>query len=138
MTIHLRLLAAIFALTTSPLFGQDGVWPTTGWPSGSPEEQGVSTAPLDALSGRIHRGEFGYVNRLVVIRNGVLIQNERYDHDYREISRGRQNDIGCGFGCADDTWDHQFNRSRAMAAIIRLTASVPSSRNASSERSNGT
>lgn len=109
MKAHLRLLAVTFALTTSPLFAQDGVWPTAGWSSGPPEEQGVSAAPLDALDERIRRGDFGYVNRLVVIRNGVMIQNERYEHNYREISRGRRSDIGCGFGCADANWDHQFN-----------------------------
>ena len=45
----------------------------------------------------------------MVTRNGFLVQNERYANDYEEISRGRVSQIGCGFGCADPSWDNQFN-----------------------------
>ena len=38
-----------------------------------------------------------------------MILNERYKNDYEAISRGRQSEIGCGYGCSDPDWNHAFN-----------------------------
>ncbi len=88
---------------------QEASWPTLGWPASSPEAQGLDPNPLDALDRRIRAGDFGYLDRLLVVRGGYVVVNERYAHDYEEISRGRRSDIGCGFGCTEPGWDHQFN-----------------------------
>jgi hypothetical protein len=41
-------------------------------------------------------GGFGNVDRLVVVRNGFLVLDERFPTDYRSISRGRTGALGCG------------------------------------------
>jgi CubicO group peptidase (beta-lactamase class C family) len=76
-----------------------------------PAEVGLSDSLLAALDGRIRAGSFGYVDRMVVVRNGKLVVNERYDNDYVEISRGRTSPIGCGFdACTGDiSEDDPFN-----------------------------
>lgn len=91
------------------VLGQDPPWPTNGWASSNPTAEGLSERALGDLDRRIRNGDFGYIDRLVVTRHGRLVLNERYDNDYREISRGRRSQIGCGFGCVDPSWDHQFN-----------------------------
>ena len=88
---------------------QEPVWPGLTWAVSSPKAEGLADEPLSALEHRIRDGDFGYVDRLVVTRHGRLVVDARYGHDYREISRGRRSAIGCGWGCAEPGWDHQFN-----------------------------
>lgn len=109
----MRAAAAItlFVLFLPPLEAatQTTVWPTRGWPESTPAAEGLDEAALIDLDGRIRAGGFGYVNRVVVVRHGRLVFNQRYEQDYRSISSGRSSQIGCGYGCDDPSWDHQFN-----------------------------
>ena len=93
----------IFALSLASLRAgaQDVSWPTNGWTPSTPAAEGLSAEPLQRLDRRIRNGDFGYIDRVVVVRHGRLVVNGRYDNDYREISRGRTGPIGCGFGCSD-------------------------------------
>jgi CubicO group peptidase (beta-lactamase class C family) len=85
------------------------IWPTDGWTSATPGSQGLDPAPFDALNTAIQSGEFGYVDRMVVVRNGRLVVNHRYAQDYVTISRGRTGILGCGAGCTDTSAMHDFN-----------------------------
>lgn len=96
------LIAAFLLAVASPCLGQP-------WPTGSPAAEGLDPAELQVLDERIRQGDFGLVDRVVVVRNGRLMVNATYSQDYREISAGRINAIGCGYGCDDPAWDHQFN-----------------------------
>jgi CubicO group peptidase (beta-lactamase class C family) len=70
----------------------------------------LSTAPtLDAIDRDARAGVYGNVDRLLVIRRGTTVLDARYPRDYRAISRGRRSPIGCGEGCPDPGWNHQFN-----------------------------
>ncbi|MEE8360585.1 MAG: serine hydrolase [Gemmatimonadales bacterium] len=92
------------------VMAQDAPWPTTGWSVSSPSAQGMSAAPLDSLDDRIRAGTFGNVDRMVVVRNGYLVVNQRYDTDYQDISRGQTGPLGCGTGaCVDSSQLHEFN-----------------------------
>lgn len=91
-------------------YAQDAPWPTTGWSLSSPEAQGMRSAPLDSLDQSIRAGTYGNIDRLVIVRNGYLIANHRYDTDYQEISRGQAGPIGCGVdACNDASQLHEFN-----------------------------
>jgi CubicO group peptidase (beta-lactamase class C family) len=85
------------------------IWPTSGWTRATPESQGVSAIHLASLDAEIKAGVFGNVDRMVVVKSGRLVFDGRYARDYREISRGRIGPIGCGEGCADPSWMHEFN-----------------------------
>jgi CubicO group peptidase (beta-lactamase class C family) len=62
-----------------------------------------------ALDRDVRLGTYGNVDALYVVRDGRVLADHRYARDYREISRGRTGPIGCGFGCTDPSWMHQFN-----------------------------
>ena len=68
-----------------------------------------SVSALDAIDKDISAGVYGNVDRLYVMRKGEVIADHRYPRDYRAISRGRVGPIGCGDGCADANWQHEFN-----------------------------
>jgi len=86
-----------------------GQWPTTAWPTATPESLGANAGALAALDRDIRADAYGLVDRLFVVYKGRAITNHRYARDYRAISQGRIGPIGCGFGCADPSWNHQFN-----------------------------
>jgi len=69
-------------------------------------------APAGGLAGldtRIRAGEFGNVDALLVRRGETVLINRTYGLDYSAISRGQRTAIGCGEGCADPAWMHEFN-----------------------------
>jgi CubicO group peptidase (beta-lactamase class C family) len=97
----------------------------------------MNGALLDSLHARISRGEFGYVDRLFITRNGNAVANHEYTHNYREISRGRSAAIGCGLdACAAwnqpadfnyfDSSRHPFYMGRNVHSLQSVTKSVAS------------
>jgi CubicO group peptidase (beta-lactamase class C family) len=104
----------ILALLTCGSFtqaeAQQAPWPTAGWAVSSPEEQGLDAAPFTALKEAVVAGTYGYVDRLVVVRNGYLVLNERWENDYNTISKGSESALGCGFEtCPNAEAVHQYN-----------------------------
>lgn len=84
-------------------------WPTKGWTVASPASQGLSAAALDAIDRSARDGVYGNVDTILVVRNGRLVADYRYERDYREISRGHDGPLGCGEGCDDPARLHQYN-----------------------------
>jgi CubicO group peptidase (beta-lactamase class C family) len=110
-------------------------WPTDGWATDAADSQGLDPAPLRALHDQIAAGRYGSVDRLLVVRNGFLVLDERYPRDYREISRGQRSVIGCGWeSCTDSSAIHEFNylhpefhpwyRGRDVHTLQSVTKSV--------------
>jgi hypothetical protein len=99
------MVAAVAAslLPLTPVVGQT-------WPKSSAVAESLVAAPIEQLVDRVRSGTYGNIDRLVVIRNGRLITDERFARDYKAISRGKQSPIGCGFeSCPDSSRLHQFN-----------------------------
>lgn len=89
---------------------QQSRWPTDGWAVSSPDEQGLDGSPLTALHREIQSGTYGYIDRMVVVSNGYLVVNERYENDYEVISRGHEGVLGCGAEtCDDPSASHEYN-----------------------------
>ena len=107
------MTAARIALIAGALLliaGQSAApWPTNGWPAATPESLGIKADALNAIDRDIKAGAYGFVDRLFVTYKGRVIANYKYPRDYREISKGRTGPIGCGYGCTDPSWNHQFN-----------------------------
>jgi len=107
---RLLIHAVGLLMVAGPLAAQRAPWPTAGWATSTPSDQGMDAAPLDELDRRIRADDYGLVDRLVVTRNGWLVYDRTYERDYREISRGRRSPIGCGIdACTDAAEVHQFN-----------------------------
>ena len=94
----------------SSALAQNAPWPTNGWAESGPVAQDLNVQPLKALHQRIESGDFGNIDRLLVIKNGYVVMNERYPLDYRDISRGARGALGCGEGsCSDPSEVHVYN-----------------------------
>lgn len=112
MKAILRLIALLWVSALVAAGAQQPpatTWPTSGWTAATPESQGLSGAGLAALDREIRDGAYGKVDRMVVVKGGRLVVDGRYQRDYKEISRGKSGPIGCGEGCTDAAWMHEFN-----------------------------
>ena len=52
------------------------------WPTAKPAAMGVNAAVLDSIDAEIKAGQYGYVDRFVVIRTGTIVFDGSYRHDY--------------------------------------------------------
>ena len=105
----LTVVASIAGADALPGAQQAPVFPGTAWETATPESQGLTSAPFDALDEEIRKDVYGYVDHLVVVRGGRAVVNRKYARDYRTVSRGRTRAIGCGEGCTDASKMHEFN-----------------------------
>jgi len=129
--------AALLLLATTAGGAQTPRWPGAAWPTAAPESQGLDPARLNALHLAIDSGNYGSVDRMVVVRNGYLVMNHSYDRDYRTLSRGRKGWLGCGEGACDgwngpeefnyyDAATHPWYRGRRVHTLQSVTKSVTS------------
>jgi CubicO group peptidase (beta-lactamase class C family) len=138
MSSAVRLFAWTLSISAAACTPQvEPGWPTEGWVTSVPEAQGLDPAPLAALHEGIEAGNFGYVDRLVVVTNGFLVVSERYDNDYRDISRGRRGALGCGTDSCEawsgppefnyyDPDRHPWYQDREVHTLQSVTKSVTS------------
>ena len=61
-------------------------WPGNNWQMSTPSQEGLDTEAITRLDAEIRAGEHGYVDSMLIIRNGRLAFENYYDHDYRTIN----------------------------------------------------
>jgi hypothetical protein len=107
------------------------------WPRADPADVGLDLTALSDLAREVAAGEYGYVDRLLLVADGKLVFDERFDQDYVEISRGRTGPLGCGTDACESPEDvhdfnyfhpdrHPFYRGREVHTLQSVTKSVAS------------
>src|SRR5688572_18816823 len=138
--VALRFARALFvvlsALLALPAAAQIvAAWPTRGWKTATPAEQGVKPEPWAALDSAVRAGRYGNIDRVLVIRRGYKVLDYRYARDYRTIAAGRRSPIGCGPGACEgfhetpgfnyfDPGTHPFYQGRDVHSLQSVTKSV--------------
>jgi hypothetical protein len=131
MRAVISLAAFLWIGTAATVLGQEP------WPRGEPADVGLDFSPLADLAGEVAEGDYGYVDRLLVVSGGRLVFDERYDNDYSEISRGQSGPIGCGTDACETPEDvhdfnylhpdrHPFYHGREVHTLQSVTKSVAS------------
>jgi CubicO group peptidase (beta-lactamase class C family) len=64
-------------------------WPTEGWKTSTPESENVDAAVLEALHRDLASGKHGYVDGMLVIRNGRIVFEKSYEKDYDRLFEGK-------------------------------------------------
>ncbi len=86
MQIRSRTTRLSAALALVPVLASAQGRPTTGanaaWPRATPASVGLNAAVLDSLDAEIKAGQYGYVDRMLVIRHGKIAFDGRYTQDY--------------------------------------------------------
>lgn len=90
MKKRLAIIPILFLIVScSGVQKQRTPWPTNGWQVSTPEEQGMDGSILSALDKKFEEGEYGYVDSMLVIRNGYVVYNKSYENDYVKINEGK-------------------------------------------------
>jgi len=131
MRALISLAVFLWFSTVSPALAQEA------WPRGEPSDVGLDVAPLADLAAEVADGDYGYVDRLLLVADGQIVFDERYDQDYVEISRGQSGPLGCGTDACDTPEDvhdfnylhpdrHPFYEGREVHTLQSVTKSVTS------------
>jgi CubicO group peptidase (beta-lactamase class C family) len=99
-------------------------WPTAGWQRSTPEAAGIDAAGLEAADAELRSGEHGYVDSLLVIRNGRLVADYRYQHDYVAASAPYDPEPE-PYDYYSPDW-HPFYQGSALHTMQSVTKSVTS------------
>lgn len=98
-------------------------FPTNGWRASTAEEQGMDTAVLDGLDREFANGEHGYVDGMLVTRNGYIVYEKSYRHNYDAINASAERRY------ADYYYDakmYPFHAGGPLHALQSVTKSVSS------------
>ena len=60
-------------------------YPTDTWRTATPEDQKMDSKLLQAFSDQLRNGELGYIDDMLVIRNGYLVFFDSYTNDYETL-----------------------------------------------------
>ena len=64
-------------------------WPTKAWPASTPEREGIDAAVLAAIDAEIKVGKHGLIDGMLLIRNGKVVFETRYEQDYVAANEGK-------------------------------------------------
>ncbi len=120
------LLPALLALLASSLSAQ-------AWPTAKPAAMGVNSAVLDSIDAEIRAGQYGYVDRFLVIRKGAIVFDGSYRHDY-VAAYGDSSRAGTALVMSDRTgpynyfnaWWHPTWRGGDLHTLQSVTKTVTS------------
>ena len=114
--MHFLSLAVSIALAAAE-------WPTEGWKTSTPEAENVDAAVLEAFHREIASGKHGYVDGMLVIRNGRVVFEKSYTHDYDRLFEGK-GERG-PYNYYDPDW-HPYYRKGPFHTMQSVSKSVTS------------
>lgn len=120
-----RPLVFVIALFAQPnSIADEKPWPTDGWEKATPASQDVDAAPLDQLDREFASGEHGYVDGVMVFRNGYLVYERNYENDYDKAAEGKVETRG-QYHYYDANWHPWYDRG-PLHTIQSISKSVTS------------
>lgn len=83
------LVAGLAGCSGTPAAPPPAVWPTTAWATSTPEAEGFDAVALQALDAEFAAGTHGQVTGMFITRNGRVVIDKTYDHDFDAKFAGR-------------------------------------------------
>jgi len=86
-------------------------WPTHGWNISTPEEQGMNSDSLFTLSKQLESGDLGYIDGMLIIRNGKIIFEEQYSNNYDSLFKTTNTEPG-KYNYYDPNWHPYYKETK--------------------------
>lgn len=126
----IALFAAVWLSGCGPASSQPD---PAGWPTTSPAAAAVNGAVLDSIDGEIARGDYGFVDRMLVIRDGKIVFDKSYVHDYA-AAYGDSAKVPSALNASDPTgsynyfnpWWHPYYRRGDLHSLQSVTKTITS------------
>ncbi|HJS56113.1 MAG TPA: serine hydrolase [Chitinophagaceae bacterium] len=101
------------------------------WPVATPESQSMNADSLEAFDKAIASGNYGYIDGMVIIRDGKLVYQKNYKHDYDKIygdearkkSGLNQLDPGGPYNYYNPWW-HPYYRRGELHSLQSVTKTI--------------
>ena len=97
-------------------------WPGSSWPVSTPAAEDLDTATIDDLNADLAAGTYGLVDHFLLIRNGRIVADEHYDHDYRSIAAAYDT-TNDQYNYDHPAW-HPYYRNTGLHTLQSVTKSV--------------
>jgi CubicO group peptidase (beta-lactamase class C family) len=88
-----------------------GEWPTKQWDTSTPESEGLNPDSLSAFSDKLASGELGYIDGMLVIRNGKIVFEKEYTNDYVSLYKATNTEPG-KYNYYDPEWHPYYKGTR--------------------------
>jgi len=133
MNASCRMLSAfLLAFSCHQLYAQQS-WPLKEWPVATPQSQSMNADSLMKFDEVIASGKYGYVDAMIITRNGKLIYQKNYTHDYGKIYQDNagkksglnQLDPGGPYNYYNSWW-HPFYRHTELHSLQSVTKTITS------------
>ncbi len=79
------IIVAVFLTISGESYSQQKFFPTKGWKTSTPENQGMDGSVFAELDEKIKAGDYGYTDDVLIIRNGCIVFEKSYSNDYEKI-----------------------------------------------------
>ena len=86
-------------------------WPTSGWEWSTPAKEGISHDSLRAFSAQLKSGELGYIDGMLIVRNGKIIFEESYENNYDSLYKATNTKPG-QYNYYDSQWHPYYNKTK--------------------------
>ena len=83
-TTNSCMIVAFFIFIHANSIGQD-IWPLRDWPVATPQSGSMNADSLQAFDDDITSGKYGNIDKMIITRNGKLLYQKSYTHDYDKI-----------------------------------------------------
>ena len=91
----LLTLLTVFAGYSNALAAQPTgpSWPGDTWEVSRPETEGLDTGAIRQLDAEIRSGKHGAIDSMLIARNGRIVFEAYYEHDYSAVNAGRSTQL---------------------------------------------
>lgn len=103
----------------------DDSWPSRGWKTSTPEAQGLEASVLEKLDEELALGDHGYVDGMLVIRNGHVVHDKSYARDYDRPFASAPDRTRGPYNYYDPDWHPYYERGE-LHSMQSVTKSVTS------------
>ena len=101
------------------------LWPTTRWPMSTPAVEGLDPAGLEMLDAEFAAGDHGYVDSVLIVKNGHVVFERAYTHDYELLFEGVEDQTPGPYNYYDPAW-HPYHKQGPLHTMQSVSKSVTS------------
>ena len=110
-TIKILLIFFYLFIIHCSNHGSSTKWPTAGWEIATATSQGVNYDSLYVFSTQLESGDLGYIDGMLVIRNGMIVFEKEYTNDYDSLFKTTGTKKG-KYNYYDPLWHPYYNNTR--------------------------
>ena len=98
-------------------------FPTEDWPMSTPLAQGMDETVLKSLDDEIAAGKHGYIDSMLVIRNGQIVYEAFYPQDYEALFKAQPAQVRGPYNYYDPEW-HPYYQGSKLHTMQSVSKSV--------------